>query len=210
MMTDETQPKDIPEGYKCNAAGHLVPIDAISELDKARDELVLELVAKAKSTHSTISKTKADMMADIGAFVELSAEKYNTLLGGTKGNVTLLSFDGRFKVVRSVQDTMVFDERIVAAKAKVDTCIHKWTQDSRTELKALIEHAFQVDKQGNISVSRIFGLLRLDIADDDWRDAMKALRDSMQVVASKSYVRVYERANSESEYKAIALDMAAV
>lgn len=199
---------DVPQGYKANAAGHLVPVEAISELDKARDELVLELVAKAKSVNSTLSKAKTEIMADIGAFVELSAEKYNAKIGGGKGNVTLLSFDGKYKITRSVQDTMVFDERITAAKAKVDACIHKWSQGSRVEVKALIEHAFQVDKQGNISTSRIFGLLRLDIDDTDWRDAMAALRDSMQVVASKSYVRVYERENSESEYKPIVMDMA--
>jgi hypothetical protein len=202
-MSDNT----IPDGYKQNAVGHLVPIEAISELDKTRDELVMELVAKAKDVNGVLTKTKADMMADIGAFVELSAEKYNAKVGGNKGNVTLLSFDGRFKVVRSVQDTMVFDERINTAKAKVDQCIHNWSQGSRVEIKALIEHAFQVDKQGNISTARVFGLLRLDINDPSWLDAMKALRDSIQVVASKSYVRVYERESSDADYKPIALDI---
>lgn len=201
--------KTIPEGYKQNAAGHLVPVDAISELDKTRDELVMELVAKAKGVNSTLTKAKTEMMADIGAFVELSAEKYGAKVGGNKGNVTLLSFDGRFKVVRSVQDTMVFDERINTAKAKVDECIHNWSQGSRVEIKALIEHAFQVDKQGNISTARVFGLLRLDINDVNWLEAMKALRDSIQVVASKSYVRVYERETSDADYKPIPMDISA-
>jgi hypothetical protein len=102
---------------------------------------------------------------------------------------------------------MVFDERINTAKAKVDQCIHNWSQGSRVEIKALIEHAFQVDKQGNISTARVFGLLRLDINDPSWLDAMKALRDSIQVVASKSYVRVYERESSDADYKPIALDI---
>lgn len=199
--------KTIPEGYKQNAAGHLVPVEAISELDKTRDELVMELVAKAKGVNSTLTKAKTEMMADIGAFVELSAEKYGAKVGGNKGNVTLLSFDGRFKVVRSVQDTMVFDERINTAKAKVDGCIHNWSQGSRVEIKALIEHAFQVDKQGNISTTRVFGLLRLDINDVNWQEAMKALRDSIQVVASKSYVRVYERETSDTDYKPIPMDI---
>jgi hypothetical protein len=201
--------KTIPEGYKQNAAGHLVPVEAISELDKTRDELVMELVAKAKGVNSTLTKAKTEMMADIGAFVELSAEKYGAKVGGNKGNVTLLSFDGRFKVVRSVQDMMVFDERINAAKAKVDECIHNWSQGSRVEIKALIEHAFQVDKQGNISTARVFGLLRLDINDVNWQEAMKALRDSIQVVASKSYVRVYERETSDTDYKPIPMDISA-
>lgn len=199
--------KTVPEGYKQNAAGHLVPVEAISELDKTRDELVMELVAKAKGVNSTLTKAKTEMMADIGAFVELSAEKYGAKVGGNKGNVTLLSFDGRFKVVRSVQDTMVFDERINTAKAKVDECIHNWSQGSRVEIKALIEHAFQVDKQGNISTARVFGLLRLDINDVNWLEAMKALRDSIQVVASKSYVRVYERETSDTDYKPIPMDI---
>jgi len=59
-------------------------------------------------------------MDDVGAFIQLSAEKYEVKVGGNKGNVSLLSFDGRYKIVRQVAENITFDERLQAAKALID------------------------------------------------------------------------------------------
>jgi hypothetical protein len=197
----------IPEGYWTNPIGHLIPVDAISELDKDRNALVLELFAKVKTVSSGLSKLKADVMADVGAFVDLSAEKYGAKYGG-KGNVTLSSFDGKYRIQRAVADSIVFDERIHAAKALIDTCIREWSQGSSSNIKTLIDGAFDVDKEGNINTSRIFSLMRLSIDDDNWRNAMNALKDSIQVTGSKQYIRVYER-NDAGDYILIPLDISA-
>jgi len=45
------------------------------------------------------------------------------------------------------------------------------------------------------------------IDDDQWKEAMKALRDSMQIASSKSYMRIYER-DAHDKYQAISLDIA--
>jgi len=128
-------------------------------------------------------------------------------LGGRKGNVTLFSFDGRYKVVRSMQDQQVFDERLQAAKALIDECLRDWTKDAHINIRAIIDRAFEVDKQGNLSVSRILTLRRVQIDDVRWQNAMQAISDSLQVITTKSYIRVYERAES-GEYLPLALDVA--
>lgn len=73
-----------------------------------------------------------------------------------------------------------------------------------------LNDAFQVDKEGNISIGRVLGLRRLDIKDDKWESAMKAISDAIQVVGSKSYVRVYERVGDSEKWVAISLDVASV
>lgn len=199
----------IPDGYMQDAQGRLVPVAMVKEVDKARHELVLDLVAKAKALRESMAAFLADAMGDVSAFAQLSAEQYGAKIGGDKGNITLVSYDGRFKVQRQVSEHLVFDERLQAAKALIDECISEWTEGSRDELKVLVGDAFQVDKEGRINTGRVLGLRRLNITDDRWRQAMQAVSDSLRVAGSKTYLRVYER-DANGKYQPIALDLAAM
>ena len=138
------------------------------------------------------------------------SEQYDAQIGGPKGNVTLISFDGRFKLRRQISENLSFDERLQAAKALIDECIKDWTQGSRTELQALVNDAFQVDKEGRINTGRILGLRRLKIEDDRWLRAMDAISDSLQVTGTTAYVRLYERQGMTDRYVSVPLDMAGV
>ncbi|WP_126456706.1 DUF3164 family protein [Sulfuriflexus mobilis] len=200
----------VPEGFIQDQQGRLVPLDMVKDIDRERHDLVNELVTRAKQAQQVMARFKGEAMGDIEAFIELSAEKYNAKMGGQKGNVTLTSFDGRYKIQRAISEYLVFDERLQVAKALVDECIHEWTQGSRSEIRALVDHAFQVDKEGKVNTSRILGLKRLDIKDPKWRQAMQAIADSMQIAGSKTYLRLYERIEESGDYEAIPLDIAAL
>lgn len=204
MNAAQTQ---IPEGYMEDSRGALMPVERVREIDRLRDNLVREIVAGAVSTHQVVSRFKAASMADIEAFVELSAERFDVKRGGAKGNVTLTSYDGRYRVVRAIDEYIVFDERLQIAKELIDDCIRRWAVGSSTEIQALINDAFQVDKQGKVNVRRILGLRRLNIEDETWRQAMTAIAESLQTVGSKTYLRIYER-DAQGEYQQISLDMA--
>lgn len=195
------------EEYKQDAQGRLVPVSLIRPIDLARDALVQEIANKATAMAEQLAKLKAAFFADIAAFVALSAEQYQVKLGGDKGNVSLVSYDGRYKVQRAIQESLVFDERLQAAKALIDACLHRWSQGATPEIKVLINDAFQVDKSGNINTGRVLGLRRLDIQDEEWQRAMKAIGEALQVAGSKSYVRVYERIGTSDRYSPITLDM---
>ncbi|KGQ34629.1 sulfate transporter [Gallibacterium genomosp. 2] len=196
--------------YWQDAKGNLTPEELVKAIDKERDALVQEWVEKAKALNTEISQFKGGIFGDIQAFVELSAEKYGAKLGGNKGNVTLYSYDGKYKIQRAINDHLQFDERIQAAKMLIDECLNEWSEGSRPELKALIERAFNVDKEGNLNTSRILGLRRVDIQDPRWLNAMQAISESVQVVNSKAYVRVYERVGDSDQYQPISLDVAGV
>lgn len=201
---------EIPEGYLADPAGRLVPVSMVKPIDKARHDLVLELVAGAKRHSDELARFKAGALADIDAFIELSAEQYGASIGGAKGNVKLQTYDGRYKVERQVGEFLVFDERLQVAKELIDTCIRRWAEHSGDEIKVLVEHAFQVDKQGKVSTSRVLGLRRLAIEDETWKQAMAAISDSVQVSGTRTYVRVYERIGETDKYRPIPLDAAAL
>lgn len=196
--------------YWRDAAGTLTPEELVRDIDKERDELVTGWVEKGKALNRQMGEFKAGIFGDIGAFIELSAEKYGAKVGGNKGNVTLFSYDGKYKIQRAINENLQFDERLLGAKVLIDECLDEWSAGSRPELKALIERAFNVDKEGNLNTSRILGLRRVDIKDDRWRRAMDAISDSVQVIGSKSYVRMYERVGDSDKYVPIPLDVAGV
>ncbi len=209
-MTQANTTPTVPEGYWPDAKGNLIPVATIKPIDQARDALVKELVAKAQGVRSILAAFKASAFDDIAAFVDMSAEEYGVNLGGKKGNVQLLSFDGRYKVIRAIQESITFDERLQAAKALIDQCLTDWTANARPELKAIINRAFEVDKQGNINTNAVLALRRMAFGDERWTTAMAAIADAVQVTGSKSYIRVYERVGSTDQYAPVALDIAGV
>ena len=195
--------------YMEDSHGNLTPKELVKPIDHLRDQVVMEIVNRAITVNKTLTDFKISVMSEIAAFIELSAEQYSVHYGGTKGNVSLLSYNGEYKVMRSINDYIVFDERLQIAKTLIDECVKEWSGDSRSEVRALINHAFQVDKAGKISTDRILGLRRLDIKNPNWLKAMEAISDSIMVTGSKEYVRIYKR-DSAGKYQQINLDLAAI
>jgi len=201
---------NIPEGYLKKHNGTLVPKDQVKELDLLRDELVSNIAATFIAERETLRQLKQTVLDEIAAFVQLSAEQYDTKLGGKKGNINIMSFDGAYKVSVQISEYIIFDERLQVAKALIDECIHDWSNGADDKILTLVNDAFQVDKQGNVSTSRILGLRRLKIEDDKWQQAMQAIADSMTTAGSKTYIRAYERVGSTDQWKVISLDFAAL
>lgn len=64
-----------PPGYWKDARGNLVPDKLVTDLEKERDALVRKIVAQAKETSRQLADFRAATMADIAAFVQMSAEQ---------------------------------------------------------------------------------------------------------------------------------------
>jgi hypothetical protein len=75
---------NVMPGFMLNAVGHYVPESMVAPIDKQRDQLVKELLSKATIVNSSLVEFKNIAFADIAAFIELSAEEYNTKVGGKK------------------------------------------------------------------------------------------------------------------------------
>jgi hypothetical protein len=202
-ITDQTR-------FRTDAKGRLVPLELIDELDLARDEIVVELAEAAKVLRAAMLEFKMRAVGDVQAFVELSAERYGVKMGGQKGNITLTSYDGRYKIQVAIAEYIVFDERLQAAKILIDECLTEWSEQSRAEIRTIVMDAFQVDQEGRVSIGRILRLRHLQISDPRWLRAMQAIADSMQVAGSKSYMRFYDRETADGKYLPITLDLAAL
>lgn len=209
-MSNEATKVVIPEGYWENAQGSLIPISKIKEIDKLRHEFVLERFNDARSLNAQMSKFKAGIFNLVDTFAELSAQEHGVSLGGLKGNISLLSFDGKLRIDRKIGETIAFDESLQAARKLIDECKHEWMDGARDELAAMLNDAFQVDQLGRIRSARILGLRRYDIEDERWQRAMNIISNAVFVSGSKAYVRFYERVGDSNEWKSLSLDMASV
>ena len=199
-----------PPGYWQDANGNLVPEANVKQIDQVRNNLVYNLCQMAEAESLALAKFKASVMKEVASFCDLSMLEYNVQAGGDKGNVSLASYDGKYKVIRQVQSKIVFGEQLMAAKALIDACVREWAPGANVNIMALVNHAFQTDQAGKINTERVLSLRRLDIKDEKWQQAMQAIADSMQTASTKPYIRFYIRNEATMDYTAISLDVAAV
>ncbi|WP_149589801.1 DUF3164 family protein [Tabrizicola flagellatus] len=217
-MASEFRPYPIPAPivdvagapHMRDAKGFLVPLAMVRPQDQLQDELVRKIMGYAIALSEQVARFKAHTFDDIGGFEALLAQEYGATVGGQKGNKTLMSFDGLFRVQVQVADNIVFGPELQVAKSLVDECLNEWAEGARDEIRAIVTRAFNTDREGQINRSEIFMLLRLEIDDPRWQRAMQAIRDAMRVVGSKTYVRCYRRDRFDAPWQAVSIDLAKV
>lgn len=198
----------IPEGYMQDPAGRLVPEAQVREQDKLRDSVVNELAQEAIDISRRLIRFKSRALNDIKDLIQLAADKYEVDLGGKKGNISLTTYNGRYKVQRTYAENIRFTEELQAAQELFARCLDRWTENADTNVSALVDRAFRTSRSGQIKTGELLGLLRLEIKDPDWLRACEALKDSINVTGSTVYVRVYERIGDSDKYRLIPLDLA--
>jgi hypothetical protein len=184
---------NVDNGMTKDAQGRLVPLEMVKPQDQQRDELVRSLFAHHAAVRQTCDRFRVMADGDIDAHLKLIQEQYGVKRAGQVGNLVLSTYDGQYRIVRAVDKQITFTDEIHAAKQLIFECVKEWTKDTRKEIQVVVDDAFRQDKQGHLSADRILGLLRWDIEDDRWQRAMQAIKDSVQVQSTKTYLRFYER-----------------
>ncbi len=221
-MTELSQsgaaPAPIPSGiqeiagksYMADAKGALVPVELIKPEHQLEDETVRKVMGFAVGLSEQIERFKAHTMGDLAALDGVLEQQYGFVKAGNrgKGNRTYQTLDGLMKVTVQVADFIDFGPQLQIAKGLIDDCLNEWSADSRPEIRAIITRAFNTDRQGQVNRAEIFMLLRLEIDDPRWKEAMSAIRDAMRVVGSKEYVRFAMRPEPGASWSAVTINLA--
>lgn len=215
-QSSEFTPADIPTGivevngkpYMHDAKGSLVPVELIKPANQLEDQTVRSIIGYGRALSDQITRFKAHTFTDLGGFDAILAQEYGQTKGGPKGNRTYMSFDGLMKVEVRIQDQIDFGSELQVAKGLVDECLNEWSADARAEIRAIVTSAFNTDKEGKINRTEIFKLLRLDIEDARWLEAMRAVKDAMRIVGSKTHVRMYIRETFDAAWSIVTIDLA--
>ena len=212
-MTDMTP---IPDGRRIidgsphigDGKGGWLPESLVKPQHLLEDEVVRKIVGYGIDLSAQVARFKQHTFDDISAFEGLLAQEYDATIGGKKGNKTLMSHDRLYKVTVQIADHIDFGPELQIAKNLVDECLNEWSAEARPEIQAIVMRAFNTDKAGQINRSEIYTLLKLQIEDPRWLQAMAAIRDAMRVVGSKTYVRCYQRDSFDAPWRAVTIDLA--
>ena len=194
--------------YMPDAKGALVPIELVKEQHKLQDQTVRRLLAGAEQVAAKIAHFKALAFSDVDQLQGLLAEKYGAKVGGAKGNVSLFTYDGLVRIQVQVADLIKFGPELQVARNLVEECVGEWTEGARAELRAIVMNAFTPDKEGQMNRGALLGLRRLDIQDERWTSAMKAISDAVQVIGSTRYIRFSRRETLNAPWEEISLNVA--
>lgn len=191
-----------------DSKGRLVPASTVRAQDQLQDELVRKIIGYASELSDQVARFKSHSTEDVETFVDLLAQNYGDTRGGGKGNMTFQSYDGTLKVSVAVAEHFDYGPELQIAKGLVDECLTDWSSDARPELRAIVERAFNTDKEGKINRAELLSLMKLEIDDERWQSAMKAIKDAERSIGSKTYMRFYRRDDGQSDWEAITIDLA--
>ena len=194
--------------YMENAKGALVPKELIKPAAKLEDETVRKIIRFAVELSAQITRFRGHSFGNLGDLMALLEQEHGVKKGGTKGNMTFMTIDGLQKVTVQVADFIAFGPELQIAKGLIDECLNEWASDSRPEIRAVVTRAFNTDKEGQINQSELFMLMRLDIEDERWQRAVKAIREAIRVIGSKEYIRFYQRKTQQDRWEPITIDLA--
>ena len=194
-----------------NKKGEQVHPDMVPHEEKLKTELVKKLVSQAERGVRLLSSFKEGVVGEIDAYMQMMREKYHLdPMKGTKGNITLQSFDGLAKVTVQVSKLISFDEKLNLAKEKLDEYFLAKTEHADPEIKTLITKVFEVDKKGNVNAKQILSLKSYKITHPIWLEAMAIIDEAVEIVGSKSYIRFHKRDRIEDAWQHISLDFASL
>ena len=194
----------IPEGHFRDARGKIVHMSLITDADATRDATVVSTVLRAIDMAATVNAFFADILGELEAFCELSAERFGTSFGKTE-SYAMTSYDGRFKVAVACDATLTVNETINTAKKLLDECIADWTNGGKPQAVALVQDTFRQGKFGRISIARLLTLLRHKNAeafkgDERFQQVCKAIESSLQETGKKRYIRFHHRATPADKW----------
>ena len=186
--------------------GNDIPLKYVSKYDKAKDRAVRKVLARFLHAREMLEKVVAETIDELD---ELAKTKESV---GEKGNFSARSFDALIQVSIRQQYNIFLDERVVKARelmlGYVERVLAKVGGNDAAALRLIVAEAFKANAQGFLSTGKIMSLLRMEIADADWREAKRILQDAIKPQKGKRYLVCERRATTQQDFRPVRLDIA--
>ena len=192
--------------YWTSDNGALLPDDVVKPQHQLEDEVVRRIVTGALGVRGILGRFKRYSIGEIYAFVALLSQDYGIEFTA-KGSVTLHSFDRRLRVQIASADRIDFGAEINTARELLLAYLAE--EPGSAALKAMIQGALGLDRQGSIRPREVLRLRAYDIRHPKWAAAMRAIDDSLRTSGTAQYLRVYRR-DEGGRWVQIPLDLASV
>ena len=191
-------------------SGAAVPVEYVTAGNRLKERSAAQLVKGAKAVNKSLQEFKDLMERLCGEVYKKAMEEYKAKTDG-KGNFTWFNFDRSVKIEVSISERIDFDDlAIKAAKEKLDAFLNE-NLDSKMEfLKDMVVDVFSTSK-GKIDSKKVMQLMkyRSKIHHPLFQEAINILSDGIRKPESKTYFRIWERADDGS-YQLIDLNFSAL
>ena len=189
-----------------DANGNDVPLKYVSRYDKAKDKAVRKILARFRKERAALESVVADTIAELQALAQTKESL------GAKGNFSARSFDGLIQVSIKQQYNILLDERVIHARelmlGYIEGVLAKVGGNDAAALRLIVAEAFKANAQGFLSTGKIMSLLRMEIDNEDWREAKRILQDSIKPTKGKRYLMCEVRPSTQADFETIRLDIA--
>lgn len=179
-------------------------VKAREAYESLRDADVKRMVLEAQGLHDALGKFKMEAFNDIGTLYEMLQEHSARHAGG-KGNVTLDSSDGQFRIAFKRQDQTRFDERSTQAEAHImDFLLEEYPEGSNTSkmIRLMLER-----KKGELDKNNVLKLMAMkdDFDNANWKKGLELLQESIVPDHTRFYAEFYFR-SVDGEWMPIVLN----
>ena len=197
------------EGNWIDPRGQAVPQSYVKALDRKRDHEVEMAVKESLAIEKRMKDLKEKIIGRITKYRAAMEKDTGVKLEG-KGNVCLTNFSGDKQLEFSMNDIIVFDEKLQVARQLISECIGDWSEDSNKNLKVIINQAFELDKKGKVNTQGILKLRSLNIKNAKWKNAMELIGEAISITGSRQYLNIRIRENSSARFRTVNLNFSSM
>ncbi len=206
-LTYETVYPQVINGRMENGNGDLVRVENIKAQDLLEHDMVLSIACIWLPLSAMLARFKLHTFTDITKFVDLLFEEYKTKRGGAKGNMTFTTFDRKYRLSLTIQETIGLGPELLIARQKLLDAVDEYP-DEANDLKTIVL-AILFPTNGQVRVAQVLSLRAYKLNNPLWNEGMMIIDKAIDVVSSKRQIRLYVR-NEQGEYDAVPLSIAAL
>ncbi|NVN45112.1 DUF3164 family protein [Asaia siamensis] len=203
---DKAPVKTIPD-----ASGRQVPVNCIRASTVLQHEVAEKIRDHFRELAEFTKDKKKQIFEEMQAYRDLLAQEYGLRSGGTRGGMTIRTYDAHTEVKLEERDYHRVTPEITIAQALVGKILDDLMEQANDNLRALVMRAFDTDKKtGRPNVDSILKLKSMVIDHPQWPEARRALEDSLVVISSKSAVTCHVRPDLDHRREQIVVDFSRV
>lgn len=193
----------VPDGYVKNARGWMMPAAEVKSKDLLEGRFVDAFHCLASAAAAACEHVRLAAFAESDALVGMIVADAGGDADAKRGKVTLQNMTATRRIVIDRRDSVAFGPEVQAAKDLVMACVRKWSDGANAHLVRLAMAAFQANGNGDLSVSKVATLWRIECEDEDWQAAMAALKDALRPTGTSTYLRFHERKYPDGKWELI-------
>ena len=172
-----------------------------------RDEFVSKMVEESRKLNIQLAGFKDKTRQLIKKYLNDAAEKYGEKW---QGNTILYNFDQTMAIDVSISKYLTMDERMNIAKAKIDSCLKRWSKGANANLIVAVNSAFHVDSKGKVQTKKVLELRSYTIKHEvEWDEAMDLISDSIVVASTKQYIN-FKHKDSDGVWHTVKLNYSSI